>query len=144
VLIPISYAVFFDFSARNLAHRAFVAATILLRPAAEIVRFFGMAAPVDFRAPSFRTFAHRARCAAAIRALPALESELRGRAPLRGASEPFRPTKSSSTETADCNFSTWCCACLCSWRSCRSALPKLDIDPPHELRQLTIVDGRGD
>jgi hypothetical protein len=60
------------FAAFTFAQRARCAAAILLRPLAEIVRFFGIATTFAFPLPAF-TFAHRALCAAAIRAFPAAE-----------------------------------------------------------------------
>src|SRR5579872_3266005 len=56
------------------------------------------------------------------------------------ASEPFLPTKFSSTEIADSNFSTWYCACSRSSRSCCSALVRLAIVfSSLKLMQLAIV-----
>src|SRR5260370_478366 len=63
------------------------------------------------------TAAARRRMAAATRLPPAAVR----------VSEPFLPTKSSSTEIAESNFSTWYCACLRSSRSSWSALVRLAI-----------------
>ena len=55
---------------------------------------------------SCRAFAHRAFCASAIRLRAATDVTRPGLTPLREALEPFRPTSPSTTEIADCNFST--------------------------------------
>ena len=49
--------------------------------------------------------------------------------------DPFRPTKSSSREIAEPNFSTCDCARSRSSRSCWSASVKLAIVSPRELEQ---------
>jgi len=54
-------------------------------------------------------------------------------------SEPFLPFKSSSTEIAESNFSTWYCASFRSSRSCWSALVRLAIVSLRELMQRIIV-----
>jgi hypothetical protein len=55
---------------------------------------------------SCRAFAHRAFCASAIRLRAATDVTQPRLTPLREALEPFRPTSPSTTEIADCNFST--------------------------------------
>jgi hypothetical protein len=116
----------------------------LRRADADIVRFTGTVFVPAAACDPFLTLAHRARCAAAIRALPAADIVRPGRVPLREAPVPFRPTNPSITEIADCNCSICCSACLCSWRSCWSALLRLDIVYPHYLDSVMILDGRED
>src|SRR6266542_5689601 len=53
----------------------------------------------------------------------------------RTALEPFPPTKSSSTEIAEPNFSTCDCARSRSSRNCWSASLKLAIVSPRKLKQ---------
>ena len=60
----------------------------------------------------------------------AAETTRPDRALVRTVLDPFLPTKSSSTEIAEPNFSTCDCARSRSSRSCRSASVKLAIVVP--------------
>jgi hypothetical protein len=118
---------------RILAHRAFCAAAIFRRAAADIVRLAG-AESADFATTAIgcdcaRRPAHLARCASAIFRREAAEIIRFGWDVWLGTAAPA-PFKDSIPEINWSNFSTSTCAWLRFSRSSFNALFKFDIVPP--------------
>ena len=112
-----SYAAYFFFPARILAHLARCAAAILVRADADMVRLAGAELgvfPADTDCDCFRTLAHRAFCASAIFRREPADIIRFGRLVSPVVPAPF---KDSIAEIAWFNFSKRNCVALRSSRS---------------------------